>query len=211
LNQPNPTKRKKSSDNEGQVKRDLLKSAVRLLSADGRKGATARAICAEVGVGAPAMYHHYGDLAGLHKAAIDETFRKVAATYRQSTKTTGPLQGIRDSWALFMHIAHEEPRICRIVIEHILAGEIPRAIESNLRYIAKDLANLKAQGTLRYSPEFAAQLLWVAAIGSICVTATERKDGDAASPAIQESMVDVILNSLFTKPVVPAKPVKNSK
>lgn len=182
-----------------------------LLSTRGREGATARSICAEVGVGAPAIYHHYGDLAGLHKAAIDETFRQVAAAYRRSSKTEGPLQGIRDSWALFMHIAHEEPRICRIVIEHILVGEAPRAVTSNLRNIAKDLASLKALGTLRYSPEFAAQLLWVGAIGSVCFTATERKTESLDYPVIQESMVELILDSLFTKPATKKKPVKIAK
>lgn len=171
-----------------------------LLSTLGREGATSRAICAEVGVGAPAIYHHYGDLAGLHKAAIDETFRRVAATYRRSAKAKGPLQGIRDSWTLFMHFAHEEPRMCRVVIQQILAGEPPRAVDGTLRSVARDLANLKVQGRLLYSPDYAAQLLWMAALGALSFTATEQQQDAKTYPVLQESMVELVLNSLFAKP-----------
>lgn len=196
MNCRKPLKSSRPVVNERVVKRDLLNAAVRLMSAHGRKAATARTICSEAGVGAPALYHHYGDLAGLHKAAIDESFRQVAATYRRTTKTRGPLQGILDSWALLIQFAHEEPLMCRTVVQHILAGEPPRAVAGLLGSLAKDLTSLEAQGALNYSGEFTAQLLWASALGSVCFT-IEQGNSKRSYPAIQKSMVRAILKLLF--------------
>lgn len=184
---------------DGRVKQELLKATRRLLSTLGREGATARAICQEVGVGAPAMYHHYGDLTGLHKAAIDETFRLVATTYRRSTKTKGPLQGIRDGWAMFVHFAREEPRMCRIVIQHILAGDPPKAVEGTLRNVAKDLASLDEQKALSCSPEVASQLLWAGALGAVCFESIDRTSAGAVNPVIQQGLLEAVLSAIVRK------------
>jgi len=194
----------------GQVKKDLLAITIRLLNERGRKGATARAICNEAGVGAPVIYHHYGDLAGLYKAAIDESFRLVAKCYTRSAKTKGPVQGIRDSWALFMHFAYEQPRMCRIVIEQILAGEPPRAVASTLQNIARDIASLGAEGRLSYSPEDASQMLWVGALGAAGFISTERTSGRQADPSIQASVLDAILSALFATPPRPSVRGRNA-
>ncbi|WP_150700315.1 TetR/AcrR family transcriptional regulator [Pandoraea terrae] len=174
----------------------MLKAAMRLLSTQGREGATSRAICAEAGVSAPTMYHHYGDLTGLHKAAIDETYVQVAEAYRRGAREKGPQQGLRAGWAMFNHFAREEPRMCRIVIQQILAGEPPSSVAGTLDTVAEDLESLHAQGLLNVSPYFAVQMLWLATLGSICFTA--REDGDKALyPSLQNSMIDMILRSLF--------------
>ncbi|MCK9284116.1 MAG: TetR/AcrR family transcriptional regulator [Rhodocyclaceae bacterium] len=191
----------------GQVKKDLLAVTIHLLNTRGRKGATARAICTEAGVGAPVIYHHYGDLEGLYRAAIDESFSQVAKCYKRSAKAKGPVQGIRDSWALFMHFAYEQPRMCRIVVEQIIAGQPPRSIASTLQNIARDIASLDAEGRLNYSPEAVSQMLWVGALGSVGFISTEREENTVADPAIQESVLNAILNALFTDP----KPEKTER
>jgi AcrR family transcriptional regulator len=144
------------------------------------------------------LYHHYGDLAGLHKAAIDETYVQVAEAYRRGTKQTGPLEGLRAGWATFNHFAHKEPRMCRIVIQQILAGEPPSMVASTLAAVAEDLSSLHEQGLLRVSPQIVVQLLWMATLGSVCFTASEGSD-KKLYPALQETMIDSILHSLFNE------------
>jgi AcrR family transcriptional regulator len=201
MSPPKQTGSGRPIETAGRVKKDLLKVAIRLLSTLGREGATARAICNQARVGAPAMYHHYGDLNGLHQAAVNESFRMVAASYRRSARTKGPLQGIRDGWQTFMNFAIEEPRMCRIVIQKILIGEPPLAVASTLENVAKDMAMLKAQGIMSCSPEFAVELLWSGALGAACFTSIERgdvkKDVDLRkAQAIQQAMLDALLDSL---------------
>lgn len=198
-------RKKPNSEGDGQVKRDLLKAAMRLLSTLGREGATSRAICAEVGVTAPTMYHHYGDLAGLHKAAIDETYLQVAEAYRRGAKEKGPLQGLRNGWAAFNHFAHEEPQMCRIVIQQILAGEPPASIADTLSTVADDLKILYADGTLTVAPQTAVQLLWMGTLGSVCFTASEGTD-QTDYPSLQRSMTEMMLQALFKDAASDRKP-----
>lgn len=183
------------------VKKDLLLAAIRLLSSSGREGATARAICSEAQVGAPAMYHHYGDLQGMHQAAVDETFRIISLAYRRGTIAKGPLQGIRNGWMMFMKFANEEPRLCRIVIEQMLAGKPPRAVASTLKKIERDMESMKEQGTLNGRADEAVQLLWSAALGAACLASIESGDAGpgqrlSQNQATQQRMLEAILASL---------------
>ena len=172
---------------------------MRLLSKHGRKGATMRAICDEVGVKAPTLYHHFGDLAGLHRAAIDETYVRVADAYRRGATSVGPLQGLRDGWATFNHFAHEEPNMARLVIEQVLAGEPPSMVESTLSEIALDLSSFHSAGKLRFGPKKAVQMLWMAGLGSVCFTASDRGQDDETYPELQESMIEIMLDALMKK------------
>ncbi|MDH4609111.1 TetR/AcrR family transcriptional regulator [Pseudomonas sp. BN102] len=181
----------------GDIKQDLLRAAMHLLSTKGRDGATMRAICAEVGVTPPTLYHHYGDLQGLHKAAIDETYLQVAEAYHDGTEEKGPLKGIRDGWATFLKFAYSEPNMCRIVIQQIMAGEPPSLVADTLRGLADDLAQFHAQGLLKYPPRETAQLLWMGALGSLTYTVSREEAGDTQDLALQRAMLEITLAALF--------------
>lgn len=183
----------------GDVKRDLLSAAMQLLSSEGREGATMRAICAAAGVTPPTLYHYYGDLDGLHKAAIDETYLGVAQAYHGGTEERGPLKGIRDGWATFLEFAHSEPNMCRIVIQQIMAGNPPSMVKDTLQGLAEDLNEFQAQGVLKYSPQDTAQLLWMSAMGAL--TYAVSKDSGAMEgsdePSLQKALLEITLDALF--------------
>lgn len=193
-----PLKRKNRIDSSnGDIKLDLLRAAMCLLSSKGRDGATMRAICAEVGVTPPTLYHHYGDLQGLHKAAIDETYLQVARAYHGGTEQKGPLKGIHDGWATFMQFAHSEPNMCRIVIQQIMAGAPPSMVADTLRGVAKDLTQFHEQGLLKYSPWDSAQLLWMSALGALTYAVSVEGAEDKQVPVLQNAMLDSTLRALF--------------
>ncbi|WP_193072136.1 TetR/AcrR family transcriptional regulator [Pseudomonas sp. FME51] len=183
----------------GDVKRDLLNAAMQLLSSEGREGATMRAICAAAGVTPPTLYHYYGDLEGLHKAAIDETYLGVAEAYHGGTEEKGPLKGIRDGWATFLEFAHSEPNMCRIVIQQIMAGKPPSMVMETLQGLAEDLNEFHAQGVLKYNPKDTAQLLWMSALGAL--TYAVSKDSVALEgseePSLQKALLEITLDALF--------------
>lgn len=180
----------------GVVKQNVLQATINLLDAHGRKGATARAICREAGIGAPVIYHYFGDLEGLYRAAIEEAFREVAECYQRSAETKGALQGIRDSWAQFTAFAYNKPRMCRIVIEHTLEGAPPTGIARTLRAIARDITALGAAGRLNYPPETATQMLWAGALGAVGFIAMEQPV--RPEPAIQLAVLEALLAAIFT-------------
>lgn len=180
-----------------QVKKRLLEVARHLLSTTGREGASSRAICAMAGVGAPTIYHYFGDLAGLHRAAIDETYEQVAEAYLQGTKEGGPQQGLRNGWGAFDHFARQEPLMCRIVIQQILAGAPPVSVAETLRTVEKDLSLLYDAGALNYPAHEAVQLLWIGTLGTACFTSSEKADQEDY-PALQKKMVDIVFDALFS-------------
>lgn len=180
-----------------QVKRRLLEVARHLLSTAGREGASSRAICAMAGVGAPTIYHYFGDLTGLHRAAIDETYEQVAEAYLQGTKEGGPQQGLRNGWGAFNHFARQEPLMCRIVIQQILAGEPPASVAETLDTVENDLARLYEAGLLNYPAHEAVQLLWIGTLGTACFTSSEKAEQENY-PALQKKMVDIVLDALFS-------------
>tara|TARA_R110000796_G_scaffold252001_1_gene384790 strand:- start:37353 stop:37958 length:606 start_codon:yes stop_codon:yes gene_type:complete len=185
-------------DNTLEVKKRLLKVARHLLSTEGRGGASSRAICALAGVRAPTLYHYFGDLKGLHRAAIDQTYEQVALAYLQGAKEGGPRQGLRNGWGAFNYFAHQEPIMCRIVIQQILAGEPPAAVAETLRTVEEDLSQLYGQGCLRCTPHEAVELLWIGTLGTACFTSSEMNEERKKYPALQEKMVDLVLEALFS-------------
>lgn len=181
----------------GGVKQELLLAAMHLLSSKGRRGATMRAICSEVGVTPPTLYHHFGDLEGLHKAAIDESYMQVAAAYHEGADEQGPLKGIRDGWATFLQFAYSEPNMCRIVIQQIMLGEPPRLVADTLRGLADDLLQFHSKGLLKYPPRQTAELLWISALGALTYAVSREGAGGQEDLLLQKATLDIALEALF--------------
>lgn len=200
------TARKKSADlseqeqqahqASGRMRARLLKATTRLLSTSGRKGATARAICGEVGIGAPTLYHYFGDLNGLHEAAINAAFARVSASYRRAASASGPLQAIRDAWGTFMSFAQEEPRMCQLLIQQVLDGARPKAVTNILNRAVRDLSVLHAEGRLRYAPTAASQMLWAAAVGAASLSSITDHDGGIDAP-ISDALLNGVLEAIL--------------
>ena len=178
------------------VKQALLDSAVRLLGAQGPAGATARAVCADVGVAAPALYHHYGDLPGLHRAAIDAAFDRVAACYRPRSAARDALQSVRDSRLLFMQFAAEQPQLCRLVVQQVAGGQPPRSVAAAFTRMVADLGELRAQGRLLRRPPEAAQMLWAGALGAAVLVACA-VDDVRLDPRLHLPMLDALLAAVL--------------
>lgn len=180
----------------GRAKKQILEATTRLLSSGGKAAATARAICAEVGVGAPTIYYYFGDLAGLHRAAIDVAFGRVATRYQEGARSGGALQGIKDSWSLFISFAFEEPQMCRLLIQQVVDDVLPASLSKTLTRLTADLAGL----SLKCPPNVGAQMLWTAAIGAatLATLADERQRIDVG---ICDAMLEAILSAILVDPL----------
>ena len=181
------------------VKDALLESAMRLLAAHGRDGATTRAICAEVGVGAPTLYHHYGDLNGLHQAAIQQAFTAVSACYRPRAEGSDPLQSVRDSWSMLMKFAQEHPRMCRLVIQQTINRETQPGVSTIYDSIVSDLNELYQEGTMVMAPATAAYMFWAGAIGAAALLA-HGEQGKPVDDSVAQVMLEALLAALFVRP-----------
>lgn len=148
------------------VREALLDAALALLRLGGPSGATARAICDRVGVGAPALYHYFGSLERLHHAAVDLAFEQVAACYAPVGEDGDPYASMCRSWELLMAFARENPHLYGLINQQLVKGEMPPLARRAFDQLVADLALLNANRPLRKTPEQAAAILWAGGLGA---------------------------------------------
>lgn len=184
---------------EVSVKEAMLESAMRLLAAHGRDGATTRAICTEVGVGAPTLYYHYGDLNGLHQAAIRQAFTAISRCYRPRAEGSDPLQSVRDSWSMLMKFAQEHPLMCRLMIQQTINRELQPGVSTIYDNIVSDLNELYQGGKMVMVPTTAAYMFWAGAIGAAALLA-HGEQGKPVDDSVAQVMLEALLAALFVRP-----------
>lgn len=182
------------------VKADLLDAAIVLLNQHGPTGATARAICQQVGVKQPALYHHYGQLDQLHQAAATTVFQQIAHYYAPIDGVDLPLQRIEKSWDLFNRFAHQNPHLYQMINQQIIAGKLPAVVENAFDRLVTDLTSLADDKQLQITPAQAAQLLWAGANGAATLMAAASKRSD-----IDTSVARLMLDSLLATILKPKK------
>lgn len=178
------------------VRQDLLNAAGKLLSQGGHEAASARAICAKVGVRSPTLYHYYGDVQSLHRAAIDSAFERLSKRYRAICPEEHPVEAIRSRWQLFMFFAKQEPELTRIVVQQTMLGVTPSFVGREFAALVAALEQLRSGTGTMLSPEVGAQMLWSGAIGAASLLASKpsaRKIGTAASDAILDALLAAII------------------
>lgn len=89
--------------------------------------------------------------------------------------------------------------MCRLVIQHILAGEPPATVAETLDTVEADLNRLYKEGILSCPAHEAVQLLWIGTLGTACFTSSEASRDKIDHIAYQEKMVDLVLDALFIK------------
>ena len=173
----------------------LVRAAAELLRNGGPAAASARAVCDAAGVRAPTLYHHFGDLAGLHRAVVDAAFaetlrRKVA---RPPPADGGdPLDDLRRGWDGYVRFAIDEPALFAVITGELLAGRRPPAHRRGYEMLTAEVARLADRRPLRYPPAVAAHLVWASAHGAAVVaTAGDPAVGRSAAflAAAREAML----------------------
>ena len=170
-----------------------MQATIELLKTAGPAGATARAICAEVGVKQPALYYHYGQLDNLHNQAVSAVFQQMADYYPPSGSTASAFDSIRSSWQLFTRFSLENPSLFSFVNGQIVKGELPESVSLAFANLVKDLELAASIKTLRMSAFDAAQMLWAGANGAATLAAASRVN------EVAEQMLEALLAYLFSE------------
>lgn len=181
MSEPPTTVVRSKSPERGHVRHRLLRAARNLLSSKGPAGATARAICAEAGVRAPTLYHYFGDLQRLHMAAVNASFLEIMAGYRRHSRAIGTEAAIARAWQALLLFAEKEPLMARLLIQTVVEGRMPTALELTIKRLTFDLELMARRGELCVSGEVAANMLWTGAVGAVLLTTADDRRSDVAS------------------------------
>ncbi|MEU9894918.1 TetR/AcrR family transcriptional regulator [Streptomyces phaeochromogenes] len=146
------------------TKARILEVAAALVAESPDGDVSTRAVCEAAGVGAPALYRHFGDKEGLLSAVVDHGWDKYLATKRDRVPGTDPVQDLRDGWDTHVEFALHNPNLYRLMNSPAMRKPPAAALESH-RILTADLQRAAEQGKLRLAPELAAQIIMSANVG----------------------------------------------
>lgn len=146
------------------TKARILEVAAALVAESPDGDVSTRAVCEAAGVGAPALYRHFGDKEGLLSAVVDHGWDKYLATKRHRDPGTDPVQDLRDGWDTHTEFALQNPNLYRLMNSPAMRTPPAAALEAH-QILTSDLQRAAEQGRLRLAPELAAQIVMSANVG----------------------------------------------
>jgi AcrR family transcriptional regulator len=169
----------------------ILQAAARLLADSGGAPVSTRAVCAAAGVGAPTLYHHFGDKNGLLDAVVAYGFERYLEEKRSRPSTGDPVEDLRRGWD-----AHVEFGLAHPAFYALMYGVGRRAAASVEAY--KILLHITEQiaraGRLRVPVKTAAAMIHAASVGVTLQLISE----DGHDPDLSSRTREAILAAVAT-------------
>ncbi|MCX5004501.1 TetR/AcrR family transcriptional regulator [Streptomyces sp. NBC_00638] len=154
------------------TKARILAVAAELVARSPDGDVSTRAVCEAAGVGAPALYRHFGDKEGLLSAVVDHGWERYLAAKRERHPGTDPVQDLRDGWDGHTEFALRNPNLYRLMHSPAMRTPPAAALEAH-RILTGDLRRAAEQGKLRLAPGLAAQMIMSANVG-VCLMLVSR-------------------------------------
>jgi AcrR family transcriptional regulator len=142
----------------------LITAAAGLLASSAGEPVSTRAICSEAGVGAPTLYHHFGDKQGLFDAVVAKSFQDHLAT-NQAIATGDPIEDVRVVWDTHVRFGLANPAIYTLMYGLGRQGRRPPAAADAHRILVGTLEQAALAGRLTMPVPEAADITDAAAVG----------------------------------------------
>jgi AcrR family transcriptional regulator len=154
----------------------IVRAAAKLITdADGEPVST-RAVCTAAGVGAPTLYHHFGDKRGLFDAVAAHGFEQYLESKRAQPSTGDPVDDLRQGWDLHIEFGRTHPAFYTLMY----GTPRPPPVAAEAHAILTGLVEAVARaGRLRVSVETAVRMIHAAGVGVTLALISGDGAGDA--------------------------------
>lgn len=170
----------------------LLRVAESLLEQGGPDAVTTRAVCDAANVGAPTLYHHYGDKNGLLDALVAKGVEAFLMRKQAVPDTADARADLISGWEGFIQFALERPQLFRLMVQRV--GDNPQILDAAMATTDARLIRLADEKRLKTDVAFARQSLLALALG---VTAIGRhRTPKAEVKAVGRFLLDATLSAL---------------
>jgi AcrR family transcriptional regulator len=142
----------------------ILHAAARLLSESPSGEISTRDVCEVAGVGAPALYRHFGDKDGLLAAVVDYGFEQYLSTKRAAIPSENAVQDLRDGWDNHVAFALANPNYYKLMYSPLLTARPDAAAEAH-RLLTEVVERAATSGRLMVPVATAAQMIMSANAG----------------------------------------------
>ncbi|GGQ41493.1 AcrR family transcriptional regulator [Actinomadura coerulea] len=141
----------------------ILRAAARLLTESGGEPVSTRAVCTAAGVGAPTLYHHFGDKRGLFDAVAAHGFEEYLAGKRAQGSTGDPVEDLRRGWDLHIEYAVTHPAFYTLMYG---TPRTPAAAGEAYGILLGLVEAVAGAGRLRVPVATAARMIHAAGVGA---------------------------------------------
>ncbi|MFJ8937157.1 TetR/AcrR family transcriptional regulator [Streptomyces sp. NPDC102365] len=183
------------------TKARILEVAAALVAQSPDGDVSTRAVCEAAGVGAPALYRHFGDKEGLLSAVVDHGWEKYLAAKRNRAPGTDPVEDLRDGWDSHVAFARANPNLFRLMHSPAMRTPPAAALEAH-RILTSDLQRAAAQGKVTIAPELAAQMIMSANVGVALMTVS--RPATFTDESVSRRVRDAVHATVFTPDVTAA-------
>jgi len=171
----------------------ILHAAATLLAESGGEPVSTRAICQAAGVGAPTLYHHFGDKQGLFEAVAAHGFEQYLADKRALPPSGDPVQRLRDGWDLHVEFGLTHPAFYVVMYATVRPGKPSAGAEESRRILLGMLTDIAKAGRLRIPVDTAARMVHAASVGLVLsLIAEPAGPGDDLPVRTREALIAAI-------------------
>ncbi|WP_084961085.1 TetR/AcrR family transcriptional regulator [Thermoactinospora rubra] len=171
----------------------ILHAAAELLAQSGGEPVSTRAVCQAAGVGAPTLYHHFGDKRGLLDAVAAYGFERYLAEKRAMPPADDPVQRLRDGWDLHVEFGLRHPAFYVVMYGSAQPGKPPTAAAEGQEILLGMLNDVARAGRLAVAPETAARMIHSAAVGVVLtLIAEDRHAPDDLSARTRDALIAAV-------------------
>jgi len=176
------------------MKEKILKATAKILSKKGLDGVSTRAVCSEVGITAPTLYHYFLNKDDLLSAVAEASFRKT-----QNQKLVDlpdePRAAISQIWDNYLHFAFSDPEYYSVVLTALSRNEVHPVGKACYEQTLELFQRAEQKELLNYPAQEAAFMYQSAAIGAASLSLlSESKE---SIRILSENLKNVMLEGLF--------------
>ncbi|HEU5028752.1 MAG TPA: TetR/AcrR family transcriptional regulator [Spirillospora sp.] len=167
----------------------ILRAAARLIAESGGEPVSTRAVCAAAGVGAPTLYHHFGDKQGLMDAVAAHGLEEYLASKRAQPGTGDPVDDLRHGWDLHVEFGVSHPAVYALIYG---SPRTPPAADEAYAILLGLVGAVARAGRLRVPVETAARMIQAAGIGVVLFLVANGDDGGDLSARTREAVLAAV-------------------
>lgn len=179
---------------------EILDAASALFDEGGAEGLTIRRLTLRSGYTPPAIYHEFGDKAGLLEALLERAFHRVVDRLdREQEVAESDDALLRRLYHEMVSFGREHPELWRLLeVRRPEKAQLVVAFEAARKRIEAPLERMAERGEFRVELEVARQSLWALLHGVISLPRS-RPDVEWRSE-MAEIAFDALLSGLLTDP-----------
>lgn len=166
MQDPLPVEKVVTRQSRTNIRSRFISETTRLMRERGVDQVSTRQICDAVGVTAPSLYHHFGDLQGLQHSALEYAYNRFMESWREKSVSPDPITRIRNGWDAQIAFCRDEPTLYSIIATQNATGTMHEHIQVAHRRLVNDFRQVHELHSLRYPPETAAQVFSASCLGA---------------------------------------------